>query len=168
MMLCGSVSTSHAWTRQSVEKYILWHPWMKACGNWRIQGFSPNWMQRAVTSRYPWVMIPESSQHLSLLSEDTISIAFALVSILPNKYSTHHVANPWWLGRGYLPHGQYYDSCCRSGYTHSPRQISPSTSSGCVTLNEKCEFSNSRVKFLGHIIDGEGVHTYPNKVEAIQ
>ena len=37
-----------------------------------------------------------------------------------------------------------------------------------VTLNEKCQFSKSRVKFLGHIIDSEGVHADPMKVEAIQ
>ena len=38
-----------------------------------------------------------------------------------------------------------------------------------VTLNaEKCEFSQSRVKFLGHIVDGNGIQPDPEKVQAIQ
>ena len=38
-----------------------------------------------------------------------------------------------------------------------------------LTLNaEKCEFSKKRVKFLGHILDGYGVHADPEKVAAIR
>ena len=38
-----------------------------------------------------------------------------------------------------------------------------------VSLNaEKCDFSQSSVKFLGHIIDGTGIHPDPEKVQAIQ
>ena len=38
-----------------------------------------------------------------------------------------------------------------------------------VTLNsDKCEFSTGSVKFLGHIIDGTGVHPDPTKIQAIQ
>ena len=38
-----------------------------------------------------------------------------------------------------------------------------------VTLNaEKCEFSQGRVKFLGHIVDGTGIQPDPEKVQAIQ
>ena len=37
-----------------------------------------------------------------------------------------------------------------------------------ITLNaEKCEFSRSRVKFVGHIIDSEGIRADPDKVRAI-
>ena len=37
-----------------------------------------------------------------------------------------------------------------------------------VTLNEeKCQFSQSSVKFLGHLIDGSGVQPDPDKVQAI-
>ena len=37
-----------------------------------------------------------------------------------------------------------------------------------VTLNpEKCEFARNQVQFLGHIIDGDGIHTDPEKVTAI-
>ena len=37
-----------------------------------------------------------------------------------------------------------------------------------VTLNsEKCEFARSRVKFLGHVIDREGIQADPEKVSAI-
>ena len=36
-----------------------------------------------------------------------------------------------------------------------------------VTLNDKCEFSVKKVKFLGHIITAEGVSIDPDKVEAI-
>ena len=38
-----------------------------------------------------------------------------------------------------------------------------------VSLNtEKCDFSQSSVKCLGHIIDGTGIHPDPEKVQAIQ
>ena len=36
-----------------------------------------------------------------------------------------------------------------------------------VTLNEKCEFSKTSIKFLGHIIDANGIHVDPDKVQAI-
>ena len=36
-----------------------------------------------------------------------------------------------------------------------------------LTLNEKCEFSKGFVRFLGHIIDGQGIHANPQKVDAI-
>ena len=37
-----------------------------------------------------------------------------------------------------------------------------------VTLNDKCEFSKSSVRFLGHIINGSGITVDPSKVEAIK
>ena len=38
-----------------------------------------------------------------------------------------------------------------------------------ITLNlKKCEFNKTRIKFLGHFIDQEGIHPDPQKIEAIQ
>ena len=37
-----------------------------------------------------------------------------------------------------------------------------------LTLNNKCEFGKSQLKFLGHIISGEGVGADPAKVKAIR
>ena len=37
-----------------------------------------------------------------------------------------------------------------------------------VTLNpEKCKSARNQVPFLGHIIDGDGIHADPEKVTAI-
>lgn len=36
-----------------------------------------------------------------------------------------------------------------------------------LTLNEKCEFSQDSITFLGHVIDGNGIHIDPSKVEAV-
>ena len=36
-----------------------------------------------------------------------------------------------------------------------------------VTLNEKCELSTQKVKFLGHIITPEGISIDPEKVKAV-
>ena len=37
-----------------------------------------------------------------------------------------------------------------------------------VTLNpQKCEFSKDRLKFLGHVIDPEGIRADPDKTDAI-
>ena len=37
-----------------------------------------------------------------------------------------------------------------------------------LTLNiQKCEFSQGRLKFLGHIVDAQGVHADPEKTRAI-
>ena len=37
-----------------------------------------------------------------------------------------------------------------------------------MTLNpEKCEFSRNRVKFLGHVLDGTGIHPDPDKIQGI-
>ena len=37
-----------------------------------------------------------------------------------------------------------------------------------LTLNEKCEFSKNSAKYLGHIIDENGIHPDPNKVETMK
>ena len=37
-----------------------------------------------------------------------------------------------------------------------------------LTLNEKCEFGKKSIRFLGHVIDGTGVHADEQKLEAIQ
>ena len=38
-----------------------------------------------------------------------------------------------------------------------------------VTLNkDECKLSINCVKFLGHIIDGSGIHPHPQKLEATQ
>ena len=37
-----------------------------------------------------------------------------------------------------------------------------------VTLNEKCEFSKHRMKFLGHVISENGIEADPDKTKAIQ
>ena len=37
-----------------------------------------------------------------------------------------------------------------------------------LTLNDKCEFSKSSLKFLGHIIDATGIRADPGKIEAIK
>ena len=36
-----------------------------------------------------------------------------------------------------------------------------------LTLNDKCEFSKSSIRFLAHIIDGSGLHADPLKTSAI-
>lgn len=36
-----------------------------------------------------------------------------------------------------------------------------------LTLNEKCQFSRPSIRFLGHIIDGQGIHADPAKLEGI-
>jgi hypothetical protein len=38
-----------------------------------------------------------------------------------------------------------------------------------ITLNaEKCEFSRNKVKFIGHIIDADGIGVDPDKIQAIK
>lgn len=37
-----------------------------------------------------------------------------------------------------------------------------------LTLNEKCEFSKNSIRFLGHIIDAQGIRADPSKLEGIQ
>ena len=37
-----------------------------------------------------------------------------------------------------------------------------------VTLNGKCSFSHSRIKFLGHLVSSDGVPMDPSKVEAMR
>ena len=48
------------------------------------------------------------------------------------------------------------------------RQVLKLLSDAGVTLNQKCEFSRSSIKFLGHIIDGSGVTADPDKTQAIR
>ena len=37
-----------------------------------------------------------------------------------------------------------------------------------VTLNsDKCEFRRDKVRFLGHVIDGEGIRADPEKTSAV-
>lgn len=36
-----------------------------------------------------------------------------------------------------------------------------------LTLNTKCEFSKRQVKFLGQVVDGDGVRADPDKVRAL-
>lgn len=37
-----------------------------------------------------------------------------------------------------------------------------------VTLNDKCEFSKSKIKFLGQIIEATGVSPDPHKIHAVK
>ena len=41
------------------------------------------------------------------------------------------------------------------------------TAAGATLNLKKCEFNKSRIKFLGHIIDKDGIHVDPGKVEAV-
>ena len=43
-------------------------------------------------------------------------------------------------------------------HNHRVRLVLQRLQDAGVTLNEKCQFSKSGVKFLGHIIDSEGLH----------
>ncbi len=36
-----------------------------------------------------------------------------------------------------------------------------------LTLNDKCEFNKESIKFLAHLIDGQGIHVDPDKTKAI-
>ena len=36
-----------------------------------------------------------------------------------------------------------------------------------LTLNEKCDFARTMINFLGHIIDGDGVHADPAKISDV-
>ena len=48
------------------------------------------------------------------------------------------------------------------------RKVLERLESANVNLNtSKCEFGKDAVKFLGHIIDGQGVRADPEKTEAI-
>lgn len=37
-----------------------------------------------------------------------------------------------------------------------------------VTLNDKCDFSKNRIKFLGQVIELSGISTDPDRVSAVQ
>lgn len=38
-----------------------------------------------------------------------------------------------------------------------------------ITLNaDKCEFSRNKAKFVGHIIDADGIRADPDKIQAIK
>ena len=39
--------------------------------------------------------------------------------------------------------------------------------SGLTLNSEKCKFSQTKVQFLGHVIDAGGIHSYPDKIKAI-
>ena len=39
--------------------------------------------------------------------------------------------------------------------------------SGLTLNSDKCKFSQSKVRFLGHIVGAEGIHPDPHKIEAI-
>ena len=41
-------------------------------------------------------------------------------------------------------------------------------SNACVTLNGKCEFSLSTIKYLGHVISADGINAYADKTNASQ
>ena len=48
------------------------------------------------------------------------------------------------------------------------KQVLEQTEATKVTLNpSKCAFSQSGVKFLGHLTDRHGIRAYPDKIEAI-
>ena len=48
------------------------------------------------------------------------------------------------------------------------RQVMERLREAGLTLNDKCEFSKSSLKFLGHIIDATGIRADPGKIEAIK
>ncbi len=42
------------------------------------------------------------------------------------------------------------------------------TQPGLKAKLTKCEFLKSRIEFLGHLVDGEGIHTVDSKITAVQ
>ena len=48
------------------------------------------------------------------------------------------------------------------------REVLQRLSDAGLTLDEKCEFSKNSAKYLGYIIDENGIHPDPSKVEAIK
>ncbi len=42
------------------------------------------------------------------------------------------------------------------------------TGAGLKVKLAKCEFLNSKLKFLGHEVDGEGIHTSDDKITAVK
>ncbi len=40
--------------------------------------------------------------------------------------------------------------------------------SGLKAKLTKCEFLKSRIKFLGHVVDGDGIHTVEDKILAVK
>ncbi len=42
------------------------------------------------------------------------------------------------------------------------------TQAGLKAKLTKCEFLKSRIKFLGHLVDGDGIHTVYSKITAVQ
>ncbi len=42
------------------------------------------------------------------------------------------------------------------------------TQAGLKAKLTKCEFLKSRIKFLGHLVDGDGIHTVDSKITAVQ
>ena len=48
------------------------------------------------------------------------------------------------------------------------REVLQRLSDAGLSFNEKCEFSKNSAKYLEHIIDENGIHPDPNKVEAIK
>ena len=47
------------------------------------------------------------------------------------------------------------------------RQVLRKLSDAGLTFNETCEFSKDAIKFLGHIIDGNGIRPDPETIAAI-
>ncbi len=42
------------------------------------------------------------------------------------------------------------------------------TETGLKANLSKCEFLKSRIEFLGHLVDGDGIHTVDSKITAVQ
>ncbi len=42
------------------------------------------------------------------------------------------------------------------------------TEAGLKAKLTKCEFLKSRIEFLGHLVDGDGIHTVDSKITAVQ
>ena len=68
----------------------------------------------------------------------------------------------------------YIDDICISSKTpeehkHHLRLVFERLQQHGLTINlAKCQFGQETIKFLGHLVDGNGIHPLPEKVEAIQ
>ena len=145
-------------------RYTQYLQWMRTLLNWETVRYSPNLTPTVGFGRFPWMPNQNCSQPLSPHLDTFVSTDSHLVSAPPQR-SSNALCSRYlraWKGPSVLIHGVdqlQHDECVRA-VLHRLQEAG-------LTLNDKCEFSRSSIRFLAHIIDSSGLHADPQKTTAV-
>ena len=159
----GSVRIWPTLKKQSSVRYTHYLQWMRTSLDWKIVAYSPNLMS-VVFGIFFWMPNQNCSQRFGRFCFNRVPFGVSSASEIFQSTMSKILEG---LERtlcqmdDVLIHG--VDQPEHDGHVRAVLHLLQEAG---LTLNNKCEFSCSSIRFLAHIIDSSGLHADPQKTTA--